>query len=133
MSDMRETDTQTGRSKRRRWVWRRFMVVAVIVLSLGIAYETLWNSGGDIREWWLSYQIERYIERNPHISQSDKIDLRAGRVVKGWNREKCRVAWGNPDFEFTITTTGMEIWQYGGATSPATLIYTSGVLTDFSR
>ncbi len=108
------------------------MVVAVIVLSLGIAYETLWNSGGDIREWWLSYQIERYIERNPDISRSDKIDLRAGRVVKGWNREKCRVAWGNPDFEFTITTMGMEIWQYGGATRPATLIFTRGVLTDFS-
>lgn len=122
----------TGRAKpgrRRVWVRRIILLLGMVVLFL--AFDTFRNSGGDLQELWLSHNIERYIASHPHTSESDKIDLRAGRVVKGWDREKCRLAWGEPKNVFTITQMGTEYWQYGGNTRPATLVFTEGVLTDF--
>ncbi|MDP3939842.1 MAG: hypothetical protein Q8R92_17125 [Deltaproteobacteria bacterium] len=108
---------------------RIILLLGMVVLFLAV--DTVRNSGGALQELWLSHNIERYIASHPHTSESDKIDLRAGRVVKGWDREKCRLAWGEPKNVFTITQMGTEYWQYGGNTRPATLVFTEGVLTDF--
>ncbi|MFQ5458563.1 MAG: hypothetical protein ACE5FC_08965 [Myxococcota bacterium] len=120
----------TPRPGRRRH-WKRYAVAALAAILLGFGFDTLLNSAGDIREFWLSYGIERYIMNHPHLSASDTADLRAGRVVRGWSREKCRVAWGKPDRVLTIGNLGTEIWQYGGNTRPAMLVFTDGILTDF--
>ena len=106
-------------------------MAALAVILLWFGFDTLLNSGGDIRELWLSYHIERYIKSHPGLSASDTVDLRAGRVVRGWTREKCRVAWGEPDRVLNMGKLGTEIWQYGGNTSPANLVFTNGILTDF--
>jgi hypothetical protein len=110
----------------------KYLLFAVIAVLLWIGYDTLRNSAGDIRDWWLSYKIERYIGAHPDLSESDKMHLRAGQVVKGWDREKCRLAWGEPDDILHLTQTQREIWTYGGNTAPATLTFTKGILTDWS-
>ena len=115
----------------RRRPWRRYLLAAVAASVLWLAYDTLQNSGGDIRELWLSYKIERYIDDHPGLSTSDKEDLRAGRVVRGWNREMCRVAWGDPDRVLNFSHLGTEIWHYGGSIEPSSLVFTNGRLTDF--
>lgn len=121
-----------GRSPaRRRRIWVRNALLFLGVVVAFFAFDTLRNSGGDFREFWLSHKVERYIATHPGLSKSDKADLRAGRVVRGWDREKCRVAWGDPENVLTITQMGTEIWQYGGNTRPAMLVFTNGVLTDF--
>jgi hypothetical protein len=98
---------------------------------LWVATDTLRNSRGDIHALWLSYRIERYIEAHPELSSSDRADLRAWRVVKGWDREKCRLAWGAPERILTFISLGTEIWHYGGSTRPAVLVFTNGLLTEF--
>jgi hypothetical protein len=135
---MNAPDTRTpvispgdGAGTGRRGSWLRYPLAAVAVVVLWLAYDTLQNSGGDIRELWLSYRIERYIGAHPALSASDKADLRAGRVVRGWNREMCRVAWGDPERVLNIGNLGTEIWHYGGNIESSTLVFTEGVLTDF--
>jgi hypothetical protein len=130
------TDAGAGRAAKtppaaRRRVWKRNLLLFLGAVVLFLAFDTLRNSGGDFRELWLSHNVERYIATHPGLSASDKADLRAGRVVRGWDREKCRAAWGDPENVLTITQMGTEIWQYGGNTRPATLVFTNGVLTDF--
>lgn len=125
------TSPGDGATTGRRRSWMRYPLAVVAVVILWLAYDTLQNSGGDIRELWLSYRIERYIDAQPGLSASDKEDLRAGRVVRGWNREKCRVAWGDPERVLNISNLGTEIWLYGGNIGPSTLTFTNGVLTDF--
>ena len=131
--DTRAPATLSGDGARtgRRRSWMRYPLAAVAVVVFWLAYDTLQNSGGDIRELWLSSRIERYIGAHPGLSASDKADLRAGRVVRGWNREKCRVAWGEPERVLNIGNLGTEIWQYGGNIESSTLVFTDGVLTDF--
>lgn len=127
-----ESPAATSRaSPDRRRIWKRNILLFLGVMVLIFAFDTLRNSGGDFRELWLSHNVERYIAAHPELSDSDKVDLRAGRVVRGWNREMCRAAWGEPENVLTITQMGTEIWQYGGNTRPATLVFTNGVLTDF--
>ena len=127
-----DTDAAAARSSQdRRRIWRRNLILFLGVVLLIFALDTLRNSGGDFRELWLSYKVERFIAAHPDLSEGDKVDLRAGRVVRGWNREMCRAAWGEPENVLTITQMGTEIWQYGGNTRPAMLVFTNGVLTDF--
>jgi hypothetical protein len=110
----------------------KYLLFAVIAVLLWIGYDTLRNSAGDIRDRWLSYKIERYISAHPDLSESDKTHLRAGQVVKGWNRGKCCLAWGEPDDILRIPQTQSEIWTYGEDTTLATLTFTKGILTDWS-
>jgi hypothetical protein len=128
---MNEPSSMRGRAGERRRGWLLVLALTIAAALLGLAYDTLQNSGGDISDIWLSRKVERYIEAHPDLSASDVADLRARRVVKGWDREKCRVAWGSPENIVTITSMGTEIWQYGGNRRPATLVFTNGVLTDF--
>jgi len=103
-----------------------FTLVAALFLFL---FDTYRNSGGDIWKLRLDSQIDRYIRSHPELSVSDRTALRAGRVVKGWNREKCRVAWGEPEEILHLRQESTEIWRYGGDTQPAALFFTNGLLT----
>ncbi|OGP85733.1 MAG: hypothetical protein A2Y95_03020 [Deltaproteobacteria bacterium RBG_13_65_10] len=107
----------------------RVILFALIAAMVWVGFDTLRNSGGDFRDMWLSYKVDRYVKTHPGLSESDKANLRAGRVVKGWDREKCRLAWGEPDAVLNIKQIKNEIWTYGGNTAPATLIFTNGILT----
>ncbi len=103
-----------------------------IAAALGIfLFDTVRNSGGDIRKSRLDSQIEVYIREHPELPDHDARELRAGRVVKGWNREKCRVAWGEPEEVLHLTQEQAEIWRYGGDTESAALVFTNGLLTDW--
>jgi hypothetical protein len=131
-SEMRAPSLEVSTGGERPRPWRIYLFAAVVGLLLWIGYDTLLNSAGDIRHLWLSYRIERYIDDHPGLSPGDRTDLRAGRVVRGWDREKCRVAWGKPDRVLNLTNMGAEIWHYGGGSiQPATLVFTNGILTDF--
>ena len=103
-----------------------FTVAAAVGVFL---LDTFRNSGGDFRKSRLDSQIARYIREHPELPAADATELRAGRVVKGWNREMCRVAWGEPEDVLRLTQEQMEIWRYGGDTEPAALIFTNGLLT----
>ena len=106
------------------------ILLFTIAAALGVfLFDTIRNSGGDIRKSRLDSQIERYIHEHPELPARDVASLRAGRVVKGWNREKCLVAWGEPDEVLHLTREQTEIWRYGGDTEPATLYFTNGFLT----
>ena len=105
-----------------------FTIAAALGLFL---FDTVRNSGGDIRKSRLDSQIEVYIREHPELPGDDVRALRAGRVVKGWNREKCRVAWGEPEEVLRLTQEEAEIWRYGGDTESAALLFTNGLLTDW--
>jgi len=115
----------------RHRIWARNTMLFLGTVVILFAFDTLRNSCGDFQELRLSRGVEHYIAAHPELSESDKTDLRAGRVVKGWSREKCRLAWGEPRNVVTITQMGTEIWQYGDSARPATLVFTNGILTDF--
>jgi len=108
------------------------ILVFTIAAALGIfLFDTVRNSGGDIWKSRLDSQIEVYIREHPELPDRDVRELRAGRVVKGWNREKCRVAWGEPEEVLHLTQEQAEIWRYGGDTESAALVFTNGLLTDW--
>jgi hypothetical protein len=103
-----------------------FTMAAALVLFLA---DTIRNSAGDIWKSRLDSQIEIYIREHPALPPRDVVALRAGRVVRGWNREKCRVAWGEPDEVLHLTRDQTEIWRYDENTQPVALMFTNGFLT----
>jgi hypothetical protein len=119
----------TSRPFLRRLPFLRYALFTIGAVVAVMLFDFYRNSGGDIRDAWLGYKIERFIKAHPELSASDRRDLRAGHVVKGWNREKCRLAWGEPDDVLVLTQTQSELWRYGGETRPAVLYFTNGILT----
>ena len=107
----------------------RYLFFTLVAALLLFVFDTYRNSGGDIWKSRLDSQIDRYIRSHPALSVSDRTALRAGRVAKGWNREKCRVAWGEPEEILHLRQESTEIWRYGGDTQPAALFFTNGLLT----
>jgi len=114
------------------WIPLLRLLLFTVAAALGLfLFDTYRNSGGDIWKSRLDSQIDRYIREHPRLAAPDVSALRAGRVLRGWNREKCRVAWGEPDEVLHLTQEQTEIWRYGGDTQPAVLMFTNGFLTNW--
>ncbi len=126
-----DSSTQRQKSGGRRRAWLLVPALTIGAALLWVATDTLRNSRGDLHALWLSYRIERYIEAQPEFSSSDRADLRAWRVVTGWDREKCRLAWGAPEGILTFSSLGTEMRHYRGKTRPAVLVFANGLLADF--